>query len=209
MENLNKGDTNCTLVELEANLSSAFSSNKKLEIAKAAIELGSFVTSQKIANFQSVAIQSVVKAQQEEICTYHYLNEIEKVLTDIFREALNAHIEKKGWFDFYTRSYGGKVDKFDDEIATQFGFKIVDYEHNDTDLELMGYFVGDLKKVFVEQNMELRFCAAFCDGSGEGDGCYTNTQSFHSVTISRCIITEAQFNQIIPLLRQLKVQATS
>lgn len=208
MENLNTVDTSSTLNALEQNLSKAFALNDKLEIANAAIELGSFASTHTLEDFQSSAIAALVQLRKNEKTSYNNLKKIEPILSDIFRMALSSHIEEKGCFDFYTRSYGGEVDEFNDEITAKFGFKITGYEHNDTDLELNGHIVGSLKQVFEDVTVNSNFCATFENDSGEGDECYYDTDGFKRLRISNLHINSEQFESVITKLQDFRAALT-
>ena len=208
MENFNMSDISSTLNVLEKNLTKAFVLNDKLEIARAAIELGSFAKAEKLENFQSAAIASLVQSCNNAALQNQYRKEIESVLTSIFRSALNTHIDETGMFNFYTKSYGGEVDKFSDAITKKFGFNINGFSHCDTELELRGNLIGGLKDAFYNVISDIQFRAVFEDYTGEGDECYNDVGGFRRIYISKLNLSTQQFNIIEQNLNEFRVMLT-
>lgn len=177
-------DKDDTLDDLEEKLQAAIKLNERISIAQAAFELGKHVGVNNLLPYSSSAIQNALEQRNEANIKRILNDKIELILTHLFRAALKAHLDRHDYFDFYTQSYGGQVDKFDNDISKHFGFRITGHDHNDTELELTGFFDGELKQYFDDTGVHASFRAIFSDGSGEGDQCYTDTDDFYHIRLS-------------------------
>lgn len=194
--------------ELETALSSALRLDDGLAIATAGIELGKRIQAKKLKDYVSSSIQNILDEKKNSEIARILNDKIETTLSHLFRSALKAHIERHHCFEFYTRSYGGSVSRFDDDIAQHFGFICMTHESNgSTELELGGMFAGELKEAFNEAKVHASFRAIFSDDSGEGDQCYYSTDGFYDVWLSIGKMTMETHKKLANDIEQIGLKA--
>jgi len=152
---------NQTPEQVDNDLYDAIAKNNSLLAAEIALELGKIIIEPANSNYVIKCFDKLelYNAQDKQLISYH--DKINHIFYDIFKLALNAQLERKGYYIFSPRAENINQIQFDDDISDRYQFDIISGRQSDEYLILTCLAKDELAEVLTSSCYPITFEAFF------------------------------------------------